>query len=143
MQLSIWNILSYSGVPNDADPSTFRYIVLMNRFGLISGLITSIILLLLFIGIPEEGWTITRILILAASILFLGVCFLNQLGFYGLSRWIISWLPALLITYISINDKIYVEQLVTIKDFFMYRFLLMTTTIIPLLVFSTNNIKVL
>jgi len=143
MLLNIWNILSNSGVNSNLNPSISRYIILTNRFGIISGLISLSILLTLFIGIQDIGWNITRLLILISSLLFSSVVILNRAGFYNLSRWIISWLPAILIFYISITDKIFLTELITIKDFFSYRFLLMSTTIIPLLIFSTREIKIL
>jgi len=143
MLAKVWNILSDAGVDSKRDSTISRYIILTNRFGVITGLITIIILALLFFQIRDIGWTITRILVLISALLFFSIILLNKFGFYNLSRWVISWLPAILIVSISITDKLYLPQLTTIKDFFTFRFLLMATAIIPLLVFNTENYKLL
>jgi len=143
MLASIYNKLSNAGVNSQLGPSAGRYVILTNRFGIISGIVTFIILLLLFVIVREEGWSITRILILITALLFFSVLIFNHYRYYNLSKWIISWLPAILIIYISLTDKIFMPETVTIKDFFNYRFLLMSSTIIPLLVFSTKDIRAL
>ena len=133
--------LSNAGVNSQLDPSSTRYIVLTNRFGIISSMITLIILIVLLVELPERGWTITRLLVLTSSVLFSSVVLINKYQLYKLSKWVISWLPPVLILCISISDKVYQFEFITIREFFNYRFLLMATTIVPLLVFSTKDIK--
>ena len=140
MLLKFYYRLSNVGVSSQLDHSSARYVTLTNRFGIISGIISFSILVLLFVQIPNVGWSITRILIAISGLLFFSVLLINYYHHFKLSKWIISWLPAFLIVYISISDKIYASELITIKDFFNYRFLLMAATIVPLLVFSTGEI---
>lgn len=143
MQAKIWNYLSNAGVNNEHQPSAARYIILTNRFGMICGLISLFILLLVLISLGDSGWNITRSLILISVFLFFGVVVLNARGYYNLAKWLISWLPTVVAIVISIADKIYLAETISIKDFFIYRFLIMSTSIIPLLVFTTADKKVL
>ena len=143
MLAKVWFSLSNAGIYSNLDSSKSRYVILTNRFVIITSLIGLSLLVLLFIGIPGTGWTLTRIQILVGSFMFLGVILLNKAGFHNISRWIISWLPVLVILYISLTHRIFLRDSVVMKDFFTYRFLIMATAIIPLLVFSTREIFIL
>jgi hypothetical protein len=61
MWTRIWKGLSNSGVNDQLLPSESRYVVLVNRFGIISGLVTLFCLLLLLIELPERGFSTTRL----------------------------------------------------------------------------------
>jgi signal transduction histidine kinase len=139
MLANIWKKISYSGVNSKLQPSEARYTVLVNRFAMISALVTLISLLLLLVEIPDRGLTPTRLLLLSSSGILLGVIAMNSLGHRNAAKWTISWLPPIIIIFISIADKTLLAENITIKDFFSFRFFLMSSTIIPVLVFSTRQ----
>lgn len=143
MLTKLWNELGSAGVHSKLDPSSSRYIILTNRFGIISGLILLIVLNLLLWDTESGGWNATRIVILSTSLLFFSIVLLNRFGHNSFSKWMISWLPTILIVFISISDKVLYPEFITIQDFFSYRFMLLAMTIIPLLIFSTRHIKIL
>ena len=141
MLASIWKGLSYAGVKEGYPPSEKRYIVLVNRFGFITGVVTLFSMLLLFVEIPERGFNSTRILLMISALLLSSVIVINKLGHHKFAKWIICWLPVFIILSISISDKLYNADSITIKDFFSFRFFIFATTIIPMLIFSTKELK--
>lgn len=140
---NIWKKISYSGVNSKLQPSEARYTVIVNRFGLIAGGVALFSLILLLIEMPDRGLNFTRILILITSILLISVMIINRYGHYNLAKWIIVWLPPIQILIISLTDKLFNPEFITIKDFFSYRFFLMATTIIPVMIFSTKKMKLI
>ncbi len=143
MLAKIWKKLSYSGVNDNLKPTESRQIILVNRFGVITGIIALFSLFLLFVELPDRGFNSTRILILISAFVFLSVTYFNRERSYMLAKFMISWLPVLLVLSISISDKILHPENVSLKDFFSYRFFLFATTIIPLLIFSTRQMKLM
>ncbi len=143
MLARIWNKLSNAGVTSDLDPSSSRYIILTNRLGIISGLISLTIFCVLYFGTADFSWKVSNILILLTSFIFFGVILVNNLKFSILSKWLISWLPAILILIISISEKKTQPAGIPLNDYFDDRFLLMTSTIIPVLIFSTREFRYL
>ncbi len=143
MLTKIWQGLSNSGVNDQLNSSESRYVVLVNRFGVITGLVAIFTLLLLIIELPGRGFSATRVLILISGILLMNVVLVNKYGYYNLAKWIISWLPVFIIMTVSIADKIFHAEYITIKDFFSYRFFLFAAAIIPILIFSTNQLKLM
>ena len=142
MLAKIWNILSNAGVDSNLNRSASRYIILTNRFAFIAGLIALIVLVMYFI-VGSLGWTIPRFILLISSLVYFSVLLLNVARKYNLAKWIICWLPAILILSISLSDKFLYPENTTIKDFFSYRFFLMATSIIPLMIFGTKKPKTL
>jgi signal transduction histidine kinase len=140
MWTRIWKGLSNSGVNDQLLPSESRYVVLVNRFGIISGLVTLFCLLLLLIELPERGFSTTRLFLLVSGLLLIGITLINRFRYYNLAKWVVSWFPVFIIMTLSISDKLIYPNHITIKDFFSYRFFLFASTLIPLLIFSTRQI---
>ncbi len=138
-----WNKLSKIGVRRDSGKSSSMHIMLTNRFSIIAALTLGLILILLFTGIPTIGWNISRVVMLVCSIIFFCVPLVNYYGKYTLAKWVISWLPAILIILISIIDKSTGLSDETLRGLFVFRFFLMATAIIPVLIFSSKEIKVM
>ncbi len=141
MLAKVWNILSNAGVNSKLNQSDSRYVILTNRFAIIVGLIPLIILVLFFTQVQDQGWTGARIMLLLSAIAFLSILILNRFGYHTIAKWAICWFPVIFIFFISINDKTQNPGIITIKDFFIYRFFLLAISIIPLLVFGTKNRK--
>ena len=140
---NIWKKLSYTGVSDYLLPSESRYVILVNRFGVITGSVALFSLLILWIAFPGRGLNVPRILLAGSSLLLMSVILFNRKGHYNLAKWIISWLPVFMIMTISISDKLLQPELITISDFYSYRFFLFASTIIPLLIFSTRQMKLI
>ena len=143
MLVNIWNRLSNSGIHENLSFVEKRHIILVNRFAVIAMVIATLSLLLLIFTFPNRGLTMTRGQIIVGVALLYAITIINHFRFYNLAKWMICWLPVIIIVYMSISDKIYNTHYITIKDFFHYRFFLMATSIIPVFVFSTRNAKLL
>jgi len=141
MLSKIWKVLSYSGVNDKLTLSERRYIVLVNRFGIITGIVALFSVSLLYVELPERGFNSTRQLIAMSGFLLMTIVLINRLGYYNISKWLICWLPVIIIMTVSIGDKLYNQQHITIKDFFSYRFFIFAAIIIPVLIFSTRELK--
>ncbi|MGF1638078.1 MAG: ATP-binding protein [Cyclobacteriaceae bacterium] len=128
------------GLEKNSDPNEERNIIMVNRLSLYSSFFVFVILIALFAGLPGRGWTPTRILLLVAGFLFSANLLLNKAGLFLLAKIMVSTVPVLFSLFISIFDKIYNVEFMTIKDFFFYRFLALTVTIFPLFIFSTRQI---
>lgn len=139
MLLRFWKRIGNIGLADEFESFKARQIVLTNRVSLMAGIITWIILVVLFSMMPNKDWNATRILILIAGILFCFIIFLNKWHFPNLAKWMLSWSTVFFILFISVFDKLWNAQYVSLNDFFVYRFLLFSSAIIPLLVFGTSN----
>lgn len=143
MLIKAWNTLSNIGVSENLDQSETHYIVLTNRFSLIISLIALLNFFFLIIAYNTRLWFGPEMLALIVSVIILGVLWTNRMKYYLLSKWIICWLPVILLLGISIYEKKQQFDYITIQDFYSYRFMLMTTAIIPLLVNNTKNVRFL
>lgn len=143
MQTTIWERLSNSGIHESLSSVEKRNIILVNRFAVIAILITAMTLLLLIFTFPDRGLTITRAQLIISMFLIYTIIIMNHLKKYNLAKWMICWIPVIMILYISISDKLMNPENVTIKDFFHYRFFLMAASIIPVYVLSTRSVKLL
>jgi signal transduction histidine kinase len=143
MLATFWEKLSYSGINNKLRSSDMRYVVLVNRIGMIAGIIFLLSFILNIIEKQRSELIFTHYLLLVSGVIFFGVTMLNRLGYFQLAKLTICWLPAIILLYISITSKLTQPEVITVKDFFSYRFFLMATTIIPILIFSTRRLPML
>ncbi|NJN25943.1 MAG: hypothetical protein HC819_08235 [Cyclobacteriaceae bacterium] len=138
MLAKFWNNISNAGIELEHSQSASRYIILTNRFAFISGLISFLVLALLYWSAADQEVKTAWLFILFTGIVFFLVLFINKYGQHELAKWLICWLPAILVIFLSISDKS-LSKHISIQDFFSYRFFLMATVIIPLMVFGTSN----
>lgn len=143
MLVTFWDRLSNAGVDDSLYPSETRYIVTVNRFGVIAAAVSLLVLLILVIINPGRGINLPRFQILVGALLFISVIAVNQKGYYNLAKWMISWFPALMILIISISEKMMYPENIAIKEFIHFRFFLMAVTIIPVFIFSTRNMMLM
>ena len=142
MLIQVWNRLSNVGVRSEYSPLDKRFIILTNRFGLISASVALLVLLFLLINDPISAWLNgSYFWIILSSIICLSVLKFNQLGHYNMARWLISWVVPIIILALSIYEKLYRSEYIGLQDFYLYRFLLLASSIIPLLVFSTRRLN--
>jgi len=113
----------------------------VNRFSILTGIVTLFSVTLLFIETPEHGFNLTRIMLLIGGVLLMSIVLINKFGQHKLAKWLICWLPIVIILSVSISGKLFDPESITIKDFFSYRFFIFATTIIPMLIFSTREMK--
>ena len=139
----IWHKLSTAGLFTNQDPSVKRYIILTNRFAIIIGLMACMIVLIVFHDPTRPGLSSTRIFILLSALIIMSIVWINHLRYYKLAKLLISWVPATLILVISMQEKIFLTEYVNIPDFFTYRFLIMATSIIPVLVYNTSEMRLM
>lgn len=139
MLAKLWNIISNAGIDSKLDQSSARYIILTNRFAFITGLISLAVLSLFFLEFTSRGWTTLRISLLIISLIFFSILGINRAGHFQLSRWLICWLPAIIVITLSIVEKTLGRNSIIVQDFFSYRFFLMSTVIIPLMVFGAKR----
>ncbi|MDZ7604181.1 MAG: HAMP domain-containing sensor histidine kinase [Cyclobacteriaceae bacterium] len=110
----------------------------------ISATVVALILVFLLIRDPvNEGLHVSYLWILFGALICLSVLLFNQKGYYNIARWIISWCIPLIIFSLSLYEKSFRAEHIGIQDFYLFRFLLLVSSIIPLLVFSTRDIKYL
>ena len=136
-----WNNLSNVGVKDNLSLYEARYIILTNRYSMIAAAISSLMLLVLFIGTDMQFWTPARIITSSGVFIFLSTILCNKVGKYELAKWVMCWTPAILILSMSLLDKFLKPEYTVMKDFFSFRFLLVPSVIIPVLIFSTQNLK--
>ena len=139
MLAKFWNKISHAGVDNRLDQSSSRYVILTNRFAFISGLIVLSVFLLYIWGYGSLGGIITHVLLLAGSLFFFSIIILNHYGHSRFAKWMICWLSVVFVMVVSISDKILYPEIISIQDFFSYRFFLFALAIIPMLIFGTRK----
>ncbi len=135
-----WEYLSNTGVKANQPPSVARYIVLTNRFGLISMLVALVVLIYILSIDPVDQWILgSHPWIFLSALACLGALKLNQLGYYNSAKWLISWVVPLIVLTISIFEKKMRAEFLTMQDYYSFRFLLMASSVIPILVFNTRD----
>jgi len=140
MLRKVWDRLSNVGVKDHQSPIETRFIVLTNRFGIISASVAIIVLIFLLFWDPVSQWLNgSYLFIFLAAFICISVIIFNQKGYYNAARWMISWLVPLIILALSIYEKRFRPEFIGVQDFYLYRFLLLVASIIPLLVFSTRH----
>ncbi len=138
----VWDRLSNIGVKDELTPIDTRFIVLTNRIGFIAASFGIIILFFLFFKDPIGEWfNGSYLLIFLSSIISISVLLLNHKRHYHIARWMISWAVPLIILILSIYEKFHWVNDIGLQDFYLYRFILMVTSVIPVLVFGTRDIK--
>lgn len=143
MLVKSWKKLSNIGVTDQLDSYETRFVVLINRFAVISGLICFINIWFLMAAYNTKHWLGPEMISFISTLLFLIVLWTNKHHYYTVSRWIISWLPPIVLLGVSVYEKRQHFDYLTIQDYYSYRFMLMATAIIPILINRTNKKNIL
>jgi signal transduction histidine kinase len=140
----VWDRLSSIGVSDHQSPIDTRFIVLTNRLGFIAATVATLILVFILFRDPVSEWLNgTNLWILFGALICLSALVFNQKSHYNIARWILSWCLPLAILALSLYSKTFRAEHIVVQDFYLFRFLLLVSSIIPLLVFSTRNNKYL
>ncbi len=134
--MSVWQIVSEIGVHFGDHPKARRYIRLCNRVSLIIGLL---VLVLFLISWGYFRWILATKLALVASFTFIIPLLLNHIGFFNASRLFLIALITILPLVVSIQDKFDHTNLIEEFEFYQYRVLLLSSSIIPFILFSLRE----
>jgi hypothetical protein len=117
-----------------------RYIQILKNLSYISGILSFIIFLVLLI---QHGLAISGkapFALVPAILFFIIPLFVRTDNGY-ISRLIFSWLPTVIIMTVSVVSKKVSPENISVNDYFDFRYLMVVTNIIPLLLFSVNQKK--
>jgi signal transduction histidine kinase len=135
-----FRLLTNSGLQFATSPSEKRGIVLSNQISLI---ISGLSILLFFAYEHWYGWNVVTAAIPLVGLLCLLTIVLNRKGYHALSRVWTSLAIPILATVISIYAKsIYYQQQQEL-DYFTFRFLILSCCVLPFVLFSLKEQKLL
>ena len=129
------------GFDRASDPGKQRYIKITNRSAIMVFLITLCFKLAIIIRFgwhPDITWPVT------AAILFTSVfvLILNKYGWTTLAKVLISVLPVLFAMAFSLLNKVGKEYYPQ-SDYYAFRYILIGTALLPLMVFSTSQFRLM
>lgn len=130
-----WNKISSWGTDNVEDPLELHSVKLSNRFSIAA---IPIVLIISFV-LGLQQWNLEPIFVSSFTLIFLTVILLNQNGYYRLSRTLLSISLPTLILGVSIISKTIPDELVTNSEYFDYRYVLIATSIVPPVLFSSKQ----
>lgn len=134
MLQNFWNRISNVGVDKIPDTIRSRNVIFTNRLVFI---IFLILLILFFFNLYYQGWTVfTQSLFFGNISAFITIYFFNKIGYSVVGRLILSWMCSVYPFYSSVNAKL--ADLTAIEEgmYYMPRVFIMTTSIMPILIFS-------
>ncbi|MEQ8904480.1 histidine kinase dimerization/phospho-acceptor domain-containing protein [Ekhidna sp.] len=129
-----WRKISNVGIEKISDADKARNVIISNRLVFI---IFITMLILFLVHYRYNGWnTFNQFLLFGNFGAFTMISSLNRLGFSLLSRIILSWMCSIYPFISSINVKLSNEVTIEEPMYFMPRLFIMTTSVIPILVFN-------
>lgn len=138
---SVWNKVSNIGTDGELNASRNRSIILTNQIVLV---LFIVLFVLFLVNFNINGWTTFNQMLLFGNIgAICTILTLNHFGLSVLSRIFLSWMCSVYPFYASINDKL--DAAIPIEEamYFMPRLFILTTAIIPVLVFNIKEEKIL
>lgn len=111
--------------------------MLTNRISMIAIVLMPIIGVLL--GLSQ--WNAEAFLVLGLSVVFLAVPWLMKKGHTQAARMILSFLVPILVVGLSVVSKKIPGELVTESEYFDYRYVLLATSLIPVMIFTAARWK--
>ena len=136
IRMKIRKVISEAGIQFGKTPNERRYIKLCN---VVSILISLLVFLLFFVAWCYFEWIAATKLALLASITFLIPPILNHLGFIHTSRLFLIVLFCVLPLVVSIADKYDHTNMVEEFEYYQYRVLLLSSSIMPFILFSLKE----
>ncbi|WP_420318468.1 histidine kinase dimerization/phospho-acceptor domain-containing protein [Ekhidna sp.] len=129
-----WNKVSNIGTNGELNAGRNRSIILTNQIVLV----IFVVLLALFVAnVNINGWnTFNQMLLFGNIFAFVFILTLNHFGLSTVSRVFLSWMCSVYPFIASLNDKL--EGVIEVEEsmYYMPRLFIITTAIIPILIFS-------
>lgn len=134
--MNFWKALNNIGTQFGSNPTEVRYIRISNR---VSFIIFLLVLLLFGAAFYFFQWITSTQLSLLVALCFLAPPLLNHLGFINTSRLVLIVLITVPALIISIIDKF--DHPATLEEFeyFQYRVILLSSSILPFILFSLKE----
>jgi signal transduction histidine kinase len=135
----IWTKLSLFGTAKVTDPLELQSLMLTNRISLIA------VVLMLIIGIllGQSQWNGESYLVLMLSPVFLVILLLMHFNQQNFARLLLCFMIPVLVVGMSVFSKKIPGELVTDTEYFDYRYVLLATGLIPVMLFTTSQWRLL
>lgn len=134
--MKIWQAISNIGIHFGDNSKARRYIQICNR---VSFIIFILVIQLFLIALIYFQWIASTKLALLSAITFLIPPLLNHFGFINASRLLLILLITVPIVIISIIDKFDHPESLEEFEYFQYRVLLLSSSILPFILFSLKE----
>ena len=130
----IWRKLSHVGVEEDMDFQLQHRVILSNRLGVIIS--AMIIIFMIIFSFRENGNYLLFSIILAVT---LGIIGLNKLKLHGISRLMVSLIPAVGILWLNISLKLNHPESIELVHYITPRMVIVSSLVLPFTLFATRE----
>lgn len=139
MVKKVWNQISLLGTAKVTDPLELQSLMLTNRISMIAVVLMPVIGVLL--GLNQ--WNEEAFSVLALSVVFGSVPWLMKQQLTHTARIVLCFSVPILVVGMSVLSKTIPGELVTESEYFDYRYVLLATGLIPVMVFTVARWKLL
>ncbi len=135
-----WNRISNIGISKTMSYGEARYIIITNRASIITSVISFIFFVIL---LTNFGWkeNSSLWLIVLSILCYLAIPILNKYTLYETAKMLFVYLVPIFCIVISVYSKAISPGVYLINDYFNYRIIILSSSIFPLLIYSSKRWK--